>query len=335
MHTCVLQFDEHRSRQRTHVQGPAAMRKCKTPSQCTALTLAGKRCGITAESRMVDDRGHKVNEPLLLGARQCRLHLQLFCTGPATVDDYLLFYLDFETSGLDIIEHYIVEIGVLCESAACFQTVVCPPVFAEAVQVRGIPNEELKQRPTFVEAFLRMFRFCENLAEMALADDDSSDDEVTTASLRGTPPRVLICAHNGRAFDFPFLCSMCLRSGLDIGRLARWLYLDSLEVFRAIDAGVHGGCVKLGGLLRSLAPAAELQPHRALEDCRALKAVVDTVCAALCVSQKTPPASCLCASSMLSGKYSAAIVSIAYENNNIISSRGPNMSHNHSFEPAV
>ena len=86
---------------------------------------------------MLDDRGHKVNEPLLLGARQCRLHLQLFCTLPTTVDDYLLFYLDFETSGLDIIEHHIVEIGMLCENLECFQTVVCPLVFPEEVQVHA------------------------------------------------------------------------------------------------------------------------------------------------------------------------------------------------------
>ena len=262
------------------------MRKFKTPAQCTALTRAGKRCGLTSESRMLDDRGHKVNEPLLLGARQCRLHLQLFCTLPTTVDDYLLFYLDFETSGLDIIEHHIVEIGMLCENLECFQTVVCPPVFPEEVQVHGITNDELKQGPQFVDAYQRMCRFCENLAEMALADDESSDDEVAAATLRESPPRVLICAHNGLRFDFPFLCSMCLRNGLDIGRLARWLYLDSLEVFRAIDAGIHGGCVKLQCLLRSLAPAAELHAHRALEDCRALKAVIDTACAALGVSQK-------------------------------------------------
>ena len=71
---------------------------------------------------MLDDRGHKVNEPLLLGSLQCRLHLQLFCTRSAEVSDYLLFYLDFETSGLDILEHHIVEIGVLCENLACLQT---------------------------------------------------------------------------------------------------------------------------------------------------------------------------------------------------------------------
>ena len=69
---------------------------------------------------MLDDRGRSVNEPLLLGARQCRFHLQFFCTKPATNVDCLLFYLDFETTGLDVLVHPIVEIGMLCENGACF-----------------------------------------------------------------------------------------------------------------------------------------------------------------------------------------------------------------------
>ena len=81
------------------------------------------------------------------------------------------------------------------------------------------------------------------------------------------------------------MCSECIRHGLGIGRLAKWLFVDSLEVFRATDAETHGGCVKLQCLLRSLAPA-ELRAHRALDDSQALKSVLDTVCAALGVNQK-------------------------------------------------
>ena len=140
-----------------------------------------------------------------------------------------------QLAGWTALNTYVVEIGMFCENLACFQTVVCPPAFSEEVQVHGIPNEALKQDPPFVEAYLRMYRFCENLAGMAHADDESSDDEMTEANLRDAPPKILFCAHNGRAFDFAFPCSMCLRSGLDIGRLARWLELGSQEVFRAID----------------------------------------------------------------------------------------------------
>ena len=107
---------------------------------------------------MLDDRGRSVNEPLLLGARQCRFHLQLFCTKPAGNVDCLLFYLDFETSGLEVLSHHIVEIGVLCENGACFSTVVCPPAFSEQIPVHGISNDELRQGPSFVDAFHRMHR---------------------------------------------------------------------------------------------------------------------------------------------------------------------------------
>ena len=114
------------------------MRRFNIPVQCAGVARTGKRCGINSESRMVDDRGNQVSEPLRLGARQCRLHLQLFCTWPASADDFLVFYLDFETSGLNVLEHHIVEIGVLCENLACFSTVVCPQVMSEEVAVHGI-----------------------------------------------------------------------------------------------------------------------------------------------------------------------------------------------------
>ena len=166
------------------------MRQFKSPVQCTGVTRAGRRCGITSEtSRLLDDQGRNVNEPLLLGARQCRFHLQLFCATPASNFDCLLFYLDFETSGLDVIGHHIVEIGMLCENGACYSTVVCPPVFSEEVPVHGISNEELRQGPFFVDAFRRMHRFCNNLVEMALTPDDSSGDEVAPESLRQDPPK--------------------------------------------------------------------------------------------------------------------------------------------------
>ena len=50
--------------------------------------------------------------------------------------------------------------------------------------MRGISNEELKEGPPFVDAFVRMCRFCENLVEMALGDEDSSSDGAPASSLR-------------------------------------------------------------------------------------------------------------------------------------------------------
>ena len=263
------------------------MRQYKSPVQCTGVTRAGRRCGITSEtSRLLDDRGNNVNEPLLLGARHCRFHLRPFCTKPADNVDCLLFYLDFETSGLDVIGHHIVEIGMLCENGACYSTVVCPPVFSEEVPVHGISNEELRQGPFFVDAFRRMHRFCNNLVEMALTPDDSSGDEAATESLREDPPQILVCAHNGMKFDFPFLCSECLRNDIDIGCFDDWLFADTLEVFRAMGADTYGGCAKLQCILRKHGATADLHAHRALDDCRALKAVLESVSASLGVSPK-------------------------------------------------
>merc|ERR1712020_13271 len=131
-----------------------------------------------------------------------------------------------------------------------------------------------------------MHRFCNNLLEMALAPDDSSGDEAATESLRKDPPQILVCAHNGMKFDFPFLCSRCLRNGIDIGYLADWFFADTLEVFRAMDAETYGGCAKLQCILRNHGATADLHAHRALDDCRALKAVLESVAASLGVGPR-------------------------------------------------
>ena len=146
---------------------------------------------------------------------------------------------------------------MLCENGACFSTVVCPPVFSDEVPVHGIANEELRQGPSFVDAFPRMHRFCTNLVEMALTDTDSSADEAATGSLREDPPQILVCAHNGMKFDFPFLCSECIRNDIDIGCLSDWFFADTLEVFRAMDAEMYGGCAKLQCILRNRGATAD------------------------------------------------------------------------------
>jgi len=145
---------------------------------------------------MKDSHG-LVCEPLKNGGKYCRLHLQLFCTKPAYVEDSLLFYFDFESSGLNILEDYIVEIGMLCEHDECFSTVVCPPKFGDGPNVHGIDDEELREGPSFSEAFWRLYRFCENIAECAVFADESSEDEASPLILKDTPPDIVIIAHNG------------------------------------------------------------------------------------------------------------------------------------------
>ena len=52
---------------------------------------------------------------------------------------------------------------------------------------------------------------------------------------------------------------------------------------RALDGEVYGGCVKLQ-CLRHLARGQEWRPHRALDDCFALRAVVGSLAGLLGVS---------------------------------------------------
>ena len=124
---------------------------------------------------------------------------------------------DFETSGLDAAANSIVEVGLLDDAGARFQTVVCPPVFVEGPAVHGIPNDELAQGPDFAEAFSRMRGFIENLL-------DASADESGQHLLER--PVALIAAHNGRKFDFPFLASELYKQNMNFFALGTWLYAD-------------------------------------------------------------------------------------------------------------
>ena len=179
------------------VSAQGMKKRIRTPLQCAGLTRAGKRCSITDDCNMKDANGAFIAEPLKNGAPYCKLHLRIFCARPAYVEDPLLFYLDFETTGLDILRDNIVEIGVLCESTECFSTVVRPPAFADGPSVHGIPDEELRERPCFRDAFGRLLRFCRNLAERAVTDGDSSEEETRPPTLKDAPPQIVIIAHNG------------------------------------------------------------------------------------------------------------------------------------------
>ena len=150
----------------------------------------------------------------------------------------------------------IVEIGLLDDDGARFQTVVCPPVFVEGPAVHGIPNEELAQGPDFAEAFARMRAFIEYLLDMAV---DASGQRLLER------PVALIAAHNGRKFDFPFLASELYKKNMDLFVLGTWLYVDTIEIARRC----HCQC-----LFSKCSPASDLHAHRALDDCVCLQAVI-------------------------------------------------------------
>ena len=63
--------------------------------------------------------------------------------------------------------------------------------------------------------------------------------------LKETPPEIVIVAHNGMKFDFPFLCSKCYRNEIELERFVHWRFVDTLDIVRALDGEVYGGCVKL------------------------------------------------------------------------------------------
>ena len=131
--------------------------------------------------------------------------MELLCIQPVFVNMPLLFYLDFETTGLSVTNDFIVEAGLLEHAShAKFSSVVCPPVFSSGPNIHGIEDSELREGPAFGEVFHRMCRFVEKFEECVLEDDDSSSDELGPQILKESP-EIVIIAHNGIKFDFPVL----------------------------------------------------------------------------------------------------------------------------------
>ena len=242
------------------------MHHLSAAQQCKGTTRRGNRCSITSAKPFFDSDGKDMTLPLQLGCDYCLMHLPLLVATSRRVVDTLVLYIDFETSGLDVLSDHIVEIGVLSEQGQCFSTVVRPPVLKPGPHVHGIDNEELSQGPCFREAFTRMVEFVQNLQMIAMETGESSDDELPTARFKQPASEIMLVAHNGRKFDFPFLLSECHRNDLEWKDVVSWVFVDSLEVVKAVDAALYRGCPKLQCLLPALASGdASLQAHRALD----------------------------------------------------------------------
>ncbi len=258
------------------------------PLRCCALTKAGQRCGITAKAELRDSCGQLVAEPLRRGGRHCRFHICLFQCEPCVLgDDVLLFFLDLETTGLSLERDEIVEIGVVSDACgAVFGTVVRPRALPTIGKpVHGIEDVELSEGPAFEVAFARLVCFIDQVHSAVARAEDDTDEEVTCLPPRllDEAPAVLIAAHNGMRFDFPMLLSQCQRRGVSLIPLERWHYVDSLTALRALDAEMHGGCIKLQCLVRGLASDG-LRAHRALDDSLALRDVTRCVAGRLGLS---------------------------------------------------
>ena len=96
--------------------------------QCEGITRAGRRCAVTAKTDFRDGAGRLVAQPLRQGSRVCLFHLDLFCTVPVSApDDFVVFFLDLETSGLDVLHDEVLEIAITAHvSSAQFATTVLP-----------------------------------------------------------------------------------------------------------------------------------------------------------------------------------------------------------------
>ena len=176
-------------------------------------------------------------------------------------DQPVIFFIDYETTGLDILNDHVVEVGVVSEAGACFSTVICPPVFVQGPAVHGIDHAELAQGPSFAIAQSRMTAFIQHIVDNAVEDSRPHLKENAQA---------VLCAHNGRAFDIPLMFCECLRNNLQPP--ASWCYVDTLEVTKALNLP----CVKLQ-CLRRLVSDTSLRAHRALDDVFCLRAVVAAV----------------------------------------------------------
>ena len=224
---------------------------------------------------MRDSLGRLVADPLRRGSAFCLLHTVLFRVEPAHVCDAIVVYVDLETNSLDVFSGKVVEIGAVIEgSRSMFSTVVNPGQNERVDQpsVHGIPHQELLSGPCFADAFWRFDAFLRHASLSVLdADEDSEDDEHVAAAMKPDQDIVLV-AHNGAKFDFPFLLSECIRAGVGSGVMSAWAYVDTLDVFRAVDC--VGECAKLQCAFRSCGGRHCLRAHRALDDCIALGAIV-------------------------------------------------------------
>ena len=145
-------------------------------NRCAGLTRKGSRCSITSTSRLADESGRLVAEPLQRGGAYCRLHSRPFVTQSVGCFDVpaLLFYLDLESTGVDVASDQIVELAC-CHapsdpraSGAAFSTTVRASAEDTAFHVHGIEAHEIAAATPFSVAWTRFLEFIDHLQRVAL-----------------------------------------------------------------------------------------------------------------------------------------------------------------------
>ena len=247
-----------------------------TVKQCSGITKSGRRCTLTSDSKMRNESGCLVAEPLRRGGCLCRFHARPFVARPVEEppSKAVVLYLDFETTGLDVTRDQIVEIGALeALAGSAFASVVNAAAASrsDGAAVHGIDRAEIAQGPTFPEVWRRFVTFAEELVNTTMADDSESSQDCSPRpcpALPAEPPVLVLAAHNGFRFDFAMLLCECSRHGVSWAPLHRWLFVDTLSVHQA----TRPSCMKLQCLRREAANGDGLRAHRALDDCFALRA---------------------------------------------------------------
>ena len=194
-------------------------------------------------------------------------------------NEIILVYVDLETTGLHPLTDEIVELGAVAHrSGARFASTVRPNQLPDPKEptVHGIGVEELVGSPTFKDVFLRFADFLDKLTENAIETSESDSSQQLKPhmlKLKDPAPRILLVAHNGQKFDFPFMINETLRCGIPLWRFEHWTYVDTLALTTAAAPALDIGCRKLQ-CLGHTCRAANNRAHRALDDTLLLRDVV-------------------------------------------------------------
>jgi len=262
--------------------------------RCNGVTRVGKRCSVTSSSNWTDDHGRLVAGPLQKGGELCLIHAKPFCTRPTQLDfnRMVVFMLDLETTGVDIENDRVVEIAAVhahgdirMKGEAFSTTIRVEPGILEsrgkdASKVHGITDEEIKQGPTFREAWTRLLKWIDDVANITVQGEDSDDDMGLPTLLED--PIIVLAAHNGIRFDFPMLLCELLRHGISTMILERWYFVDTLQVFKSLN---EYGCTKLQCTAKDLMIDSG-HAHRALDDCIALRRIAVILAERIGISMK-------------------------------------------------
>ena len=252
--------------------------------RCAGVTARGERCKITACSSLRDDRCGSIlaGELLRAGGKFCSFHASLFETCVFDIGNTRshVFFIDLETTGLDMMRSYIVELAAVdLESNAIFSTIIRPPkgIPAEEQGIHGITAEEINEGVDFKTAFDRFLSFVATMNKRR-------------ARGASEPCETILAAHNGKRFDFPLLVRECIEYDISIGVMDGFKFVDTLQVMSARKNVTEAPkCRKLQCLAMTTSQYAfgreRIQAHRALDDCLILK----QVCSDLAYELDTTP----------------------------------------------